>query len=75
MLKQHATGIRTQILQNEEVKKQERLNYLEEGKMVRQKLEDERRKIEAIKDKKLGQLKGLEIPDKYQAELARKKIK
>ena len=62
-------------MQNEEVKKQDRLNYLEEGKMVRQKLEDERRKIEAIKEKKLDQLKTLDIPDKYQAELARKKIK
>jgi hypothetical protein len=47
---------RTQILQNEEVKKQERLNYLEEGKMVRQKLEQERQKIEAIKYKKLAEL-------------------
>ncbi len=66
---------RTQILQNEEVKKQERLNYLEEGKMVRQKLEQERQKIEAIKYKKLAELQGLDIPDKYQAELAKKKIK
>jgi len=50
------------------------LNYLEEGKLVRQKLEDERQKIERIKGKKLGELKGIDIPDKYQAELAKKKI-
>ena len=74
VLKSHSVGIRTQILQNEEQKKQERLNYLEEGKMVRQKLEDEKKKIERIKDKKMGELKGLDIPGKYQAELARKKI-
>ena len=43
--------------------------------MVRQKLEQERQKIEAIKYKKLGELQGLDIPDKYQAELAKKKIK
>ena len=74
VLKGHAVGIRTQILQNEEHKKQDRLNYLEEGKLVRQKLEDERKKIERIKGKKLGELQGLSIPDKYQAELAKKKI-
>ena len=38
-----------QIEKNTEVKKQGRLDYLEEGKRVRQKLEDERLKVEAIK--------------------------
>jgi len=33
--------------------KQDRLDYLEEGKKVRQKIVDERKKIEAIKQKKL----------------------
>lgn len=65
---------RTQIITNEEKKKQERLDYLEEGRKVRQKIEEERRKIEAIKQKKLEDLQNLNIPDKYQAELARKKI-
>ena len=41
---------------------------------MRQKIEEERRKIEAIKQKKLEDLQQLNIPDKYQAELARKKI-
>jgi len=66
--------VRTQIQSNEEKSKQERLDYLEEGKKVRQKIEDERRKIEAIKQKKLGELNGLSIPEKYTAELAKKKI-
>ena len=74
ILKNHAHGIRTQIQQNSEVSKQGRLDYLEEGRKVRQKLEDERLKIEAIKEKKMTNLVKLDIPDKYQAELARKKI-
>ena len=36
--------------------------------------EEEKRKIEAIKQKKLEDLNQLEIPDKYKAELAKKKI-
>jgi hypothetical protein len=41
------------------------LDYLEEGRKVRQKIEDERRKIETIKQKKIEDLQGLNIPDKY----------
>jgi len=37
-LKNHSSTIRHQISKNSEVKKQERLDYLEEGKRVRQKL-------------------------------------
>jgi hypothetical protein len=62
VMKKHSTQIRGQIQQNEEKGKQDRLDYLEEGKKVRQKIDDERKKIEAIKAKKLGQLTGLDIP-------------
>jgi hypothetical protein len=41
---------------------------------VRQKIEDEKKNLEIIKEKKLSELKALEIEDKYIAELARKKI-
>ena len=37
---------RKQIDKKTEFKKQDRLDYLEEGKRVRQKLEDERLKVE-----------------------------
>lgn len=74
VLKKHASQLRSQINTNEEKSKQERLDYLEEGRKVRQKIEEERRKIEAIKQKKLQELHQLEIPDKYKAELAKKKI-
>ena len=74
MLQSHAQQLRTQIVNNDEKSKQERLDYLEEGRKVRQKIEEERRKIEAIKQKKLSELNNMNIPDKYKAELAKKKI-
>jgi hypothetical protein len=66
--------VRNQISKNESLKQQERLDYLEEGKKVRQKLEDDRLKVEAIKQKKLNQIQDLGIEQKYQYELAKKKI-
>ena len=59
---------------NAEGKKQQRLDYLEEGKKVRQRIEDERLKVEGIKKTKLDGLKGLGIADKYQADLTKKRI-
>jgi len=53
-LRNHANVVRAQIAKNSSVKQQDRLDYLEEGKKVRQKLEDDRLKVEAIKQKKLG---------------------
>lgn len=73
-LKSHSNQLRTQIVQNDEIKKQERLDFLEEGRKVRQKIDEERNKIETIKEKKLNDLKKIGIEDKYQAQLARKKI-
>lgn len=66
-LKGHSNQLRTQIVQNDEVKKQERLDFLEEGRKVRQKIDEERNKIETIKDKKLKDLTGLGIEEKYTA--------
>merc|ERR1712087_291797 len=64
----HATNIRDQIGKNDEVKKQGRLDYLEEGRKVRQRLEDERVKVEGIKGNKLQALQKLGIDNKYQAD-------
>ena len=74
MMIQHSVKLRTQITSNDEKAKQDRLDYLEEGRKVRQKIEEERRKIQAIKEKKISELDNLSIPDKYKAELAKKKI-
>ena len=59
---------------NAEGKKQQRLDYLEEGKKVRQRIEDERLKVEGIKKTKLDGLRQLGIADKYQADLTKKRI-
>lgn len=74
ILRQHAEQLRGQITQNEEVQKQERLDYLEEGRRVRQSQEDEKRRLEQIKHRKLGELKNIGISDKYTADLNKKKI-
>jgi len=73
-LRAHAQCIREQIQQNSEKKKQDRLDFLEEGKKIRQRLEDERLKVEGIKQRKMVELDDLGISDKYKAELAKKKI-
>jgi len=44
----HSVKIREQISNNEGSKKQERLDYLEEGRKVREKIENERTKIKDI---------------------------
>lgn len=41
---------------------------------MRQKLDEDKQKLEQIKGKKLGELSNIGIADKYKAELSRKKI-
>ena len=65
---------RDQIGINAELKKQQRLDYLEEGRKVRQKIEDERLKVEGIKAQKLQGLRDIGIAEKYQADLSKKRI-
>lgn len=74
ILHEHSKQLRAQIQQKEEIKKQERLDYLEEGKIVRQEQEAQKRKLEHIKQKKLEEMGSLGIPDKYKADLAKKKV-
>ena len=68
-LRTHQTTLVAQIGKNADVRKQERLDYLEEGKKTRDKIENDRKKIMQIKEQKLGQIKGHGIAEKYQAEL------
>jgi len=44
----HSLKIRSQIHENEQLKKQDRLDYLEEGRKVREKIDNERQKIKDI---------------------------
>ena len=73
-LRTHQKTIRAQIEKNEDTRKQQRLDYLEEGRKTREKITNEREKIKSIKDQKLAQIQGHGISEKYQAELQGKKI-
>lgn len=70
----HAEQLKAQILLNEEKRLQDRREYLEEGRQLRKGIEEEKARLEMIKQKKLKQLQDEEVPDKYTSELARKKI-
>ncbi|CAD8061698.1 unnamed protein product [Paramecium primaurelia] len=74
MVKKHAEELRKQISMNEEKRKQEERDKLEEGKKIRDKMINEKKLLENIKEQKLKGLNDNTIPDKYKAELAKKKI-
>lgn len=47
-LVEHSKKVRGQISDNDSFKKQDRLDYLEEGRKVREKIENERQKVRDI---------------------------
>lgn len=57
----HSSKIRTQISTNEDLKKQDRLDFLEEGRKVREKIDNERSKLVDIQKAKIDELKTLGI--------------
>merc|ERR1711964_939557 len=71
---QHAAELRCQIAAREEKALQERRDFLEEGNVVRAQITAERKKLEKIKDRKINLLQKAGVPEKYWAELAKKKI-
>ena len=70
----HSQKIRGQIHQKEQLKKQDRLDYLEEGRKVREKIDNERQKLVDIQKAKIDELKTLGIDNKYLYELQKKTI-
>lgn len=73
-LVEHSKKIRNQISTNEAGKKQDRLDYLEEGRKVRENIQNERVKIGDIKNAKIDELKNLGIDNKYLYELQKKTV-
>lgn len=65
----------SQVQASQEAKARERRAHLEEGRRLREKEEREKAKLEEVKSKKLALLDVMHVPPKYQAELARLKIK
>merc|ERR1711937_1082707 len=74
MRKAHVEELRSQIAAREEKALQERRDFLEEGNVIRAQISSERKKLEKIKSRKIEELKKVGVPEKYWAELARKKI-
>jgi len=70
----HSYKIRGQISNNESLKKQDRLDYLEEGRKVREKIDNERQKIKDIQVAKIEDLKEAGIDNKYLYELQKKTV-
>jgi len=70
----HVEQLRAQITAVEERNMQERHGVLEEGNKVRNQQVAQRKKLEAIKEKKISELQKSGVPEKYWSELARKKI-
>jgi len=70
----HSQELRRQIVAREEKSYQERRDFLEEGNAVRATVATDRKQLESIKAQKIAQLKKEGVPEKYWAELAKKKI-
>lgn len=63
-----------QMDENCDKKKIDKLDYLEEGRKLRQKLADEILKLETIKSNKVNSMETLNISKKYQTDLLKQKI-
>merc|ERR1711966_213301 len=62
-----------QIQTHEQEKREAREAFLAQGKEIQMQQELDARKLQRIKAMKLAQLKNSGVPDKYTAELAKKK--
>merc|ERR1719181_2700129 len=71
---EHMEELQAQIIMNAEVRKKNRMDFLDEGVQQRQRMEQGRLKLEAIKDEKLRGLQSAGVPSKYTVDLANKKF-
>jgi len=72
--REHMEELQAQILMNAEVRKKNRLDFLDEGVQQRQRMEQGRLKLEGIKSEKLRTLTTVGVPEKYCVDLANKKF-
>merc|ERR1712178_402856 len=70
----HRRDVQEQISKNEACRRQERLDYLEEGRKLRKEIEKEKSHLLNIKDRKVSELRTAGVPEKYLTELMRHKI-
>merc|ERR1711988_269847 len=70
----HRRDVQEQIQKNEGRRRQERLDYLEEGRKLRKEIEKEKCHLLNIKDRKIHELRNAGVPEKYLTELMRHKV-
>jgi hypothetical protein len=71
---QHRQDIQAQMAAKEREKAEARVRYLSEGKIFQNQNERDRIKLEKLKQEKLELMDQMGIPQRYRAELAKKKI-
>jgi len=72
--REHMEELQAQILMNAEVRKKNRMDFLDEGLQQKSKMESDRLKLEAIKAEKLATLHTIGVPEKYTVDLASKQF-
>merc|ERR1711988_2063238 len=72
--KEHMNELQAQILMNAEVRKKNRMDFLDEGVQQRSRMEADRLKLEGIKSDKLRTLECAGVPAKYTVDLTNKKF-
>merc|ERR1719446_474557 len=72
--REHMSELQAQILMNAEVRKKNRMEFLDEGVQQRARMEAGRLKLEGIKSEKLKSLTSAGVPAKYTVDLANKKF-
>ncbi len=70
----HRVSLLSQISEHEAEKRDAKARYLEEGKLIAAQQELEKKKLLKLKQQKLDVLEKSGVPQKYRAELAKKKV-
>ena len=65
---------RRQIKEREESENLKKRETLEDGRLLKQKLMTEKDRVEEIKQKKMNEIKGMNVADKYLFDLEKFKI-
>jgi hypothetical protein len=72
-VKKNALELQRQMANLDEKEKQLMRDQYEEGKLIKDKETQLKRQLEEVRLSKLNLLKNMNIPEKYQAELAKQK--
>lgn len=70
----HNEDIRRQIADAEESRQRARQEFLEEGQKIRYSNDLEKKRLQAIKQRKMAELQRSGVPEKYLSELSQKKM-